>query len=439
MIRQLELATYLDRVQGPTHDFDAAVMGIPGDLGAGQLARMLALSGLRADGGRERLLRVFSDSTPAVFLYHARGVQGVNRRVQGHADGSPRRAGDAPRLARGCRGDVVPSPPRRCDSILPAAGPTSPPSPPREGGSVVNAAIDLRATAAVTPGGERYRLVSRTSTIGARSPRDRDASDGHLRLHKCALRRGGIGPCRLRSPAPNAPAGSGLGSSGALGVALVRGDRRGSRHPASGLGDGRGSLAGRSGGRAARGRTPGSVRRGPGRIPSLSVSPPKECAPTRSSSTPRSRQVLAERTDRLLHRCVADLVSHDLAGDGWLRGEEIRAITAALRGLAALAGPMADGASRCGPARGRADCCRRTGNSRWRSIPACGPPRWRDWKAAMTRAGSLGGKAAGAGAGGCMFFLCDDPARARRAGRRRGRRPCFPVTWATQGVRAWRA
>jgi peptide/nickel transport system substrate-binding protein len=82
-IRQLELATYLDRVQGPTHDFDAAVMGVPGDLGAGQLARMLELSGLRADGGRERLLRVFTDSTPAVFLYHARGVQGVNRRVQG--------------------------------------------------------------------------------------------------------------------------------------------------------------------------------------------------------------------------------------------------------------------------------------------------------------------------------------------------------------------
>ena len=82
-IRQLELATYLDRVQGPTHDFDAAVMGIPGDLGGGQLARMIALSGLRADGPRERLLRVFSDSTPAVFLYHARGVQGVNRRVRG--------------------------------------------------------------------------------------------------------------------------------------------------------------------------------------------------------------------------------------------------------------------------------------------------------------------------------------------------------------------
>jgi peptide/nickel transport system substrate-binding protein len=86
-IRQLELATYLDRVQGPSHNFDAAVMGIPGDLGAGQLARVLSLSGLRADGPPDKLLRRFNDSTPAVFLYHARGVQGINRRVQGvHMD-----------------------------------------------------------------------------------------------------------------------------------------------------------------------------------------------------------------------------------------------------------------------------------------------------------------------------------------------------------------
>ena len=82
-IRQLELSTYLDRVQGPSHDFDAAVMGIAGDLGLGHLPRLLELAGLRPDGDREKLLRLFSDSLPAVFLYHARGVQGINRRVRG--------------------------------------------------------------------------------------------------------------------------------------------------------------------------------------------------------------------------------------------------------------------------------------------------------------------------------------------------------------------
>jgi peptide/nickel transport system substrate-binding protein len=82
-IRQLELATYLDRVQGQAHAFEAAVMGISGDLAQGHLARLVALAGLRTEGGSERLLRLIQDSLPAVFLYHARGVQGINRRVQG--------------------------------------------------------------------------------------------------------------------------------------------------------------------------------------------------------------------------------------------------------------------------------------------------------------------------------------------------------------------
>ncbi len=82
-IRQLELSTYLDRVEGPRHDFDAAVLGFSGDLGLGHLARLVALAGLRAEGGSENLLRTIQDSAPAVFLYHARGVQGINRRVKG--------------------------------------------------------------------------------------------------------------------------------------------------------------------------------------------------------------------------------------------------------------------------------------------------------------------------------------------------------------------
>ncbi len=82
-IRQLELSTFLDRVQGPTHEFDTAVMGIPGDLRLGHLGPLLELSGLSGDGDRETLVRRFADSLPAIFLYHARGVQGMNRRVRG--------------------------------------------------------------------------------------------------------------------------------------------------------------------------------------------------------------------------------------------------------------------------------------------------------------------------------------------------------------------
>lgn len=82
-IRQLELSTFLDRVQGPSHDFDAAVMGISGDFELGYLHQVLATSGLRSVGGEGRLDAVIRDSIPASFLYQARGVQGMNRRVQG--------------------------------------------------------------------------------------------------------------------------------------------------------------------------------------------------------------------------------------------------------------------------------------------------------------------------------------------------------------------
>jgi peptide/nickel transport system substrate-binding protein len=82
-IRQLELGAYLERVERPPHDFDAAVMGISGDLALGHLTRILTLSGLRPQGSGERLIGQIRDSIPAAFLYHARGVQGINRRVQG--------------------------------------------------------------------------------------------------------------------------------------------------------------------------------------------------------------------------------------------------------------------------------------------------------------------------------------------------------------------
>ena len=82
-IRQLELSTFLDRVQGSARAFDAAVMGVPGDLGLGHLVPLAATAGLRPGGPGERLVTLIEDSVAAVFLYHARGVQGMNRRVRG--------------------------------------------------------------------------------------------------------------------------------------------------------------------------------------------------------------------------------------------------------------------------------------------------------------------------------------------------------------------
>jgi peptide/nickel transport system substrate-binding protein len=82
-IRQVELATFLDRVYGPGRAFEAAVLGMPGDLDLGYLRSLLDLAGTAAAGRGRGLLPVFRDSLPAAFLYHARGVQGMNRRVRG--------------------------------------------------------------------------------------------------------------------------------------------------------------------------------------------------------------------------------------------------------------------------------------------------------------------------------------------------------------------
>ena len=83
VIRQLELSTFLARVYGPAHDFDAAVLGISGDPGLGYLRAIAELAGIAADGGAAQLQRLFADSMPVAFLYHARGLQGMNRRVLG--------------------------------------------------------------------------------------------------------------------------------------------------------------------------------------------------------------------------------------------------------------------------------------------------------------------------------------------------------------------
>jgi peptide/nickel transport system substrate-binding protein len=82
-IRQLELSAFLARVYGPAHDFDAAVLGITGDAGLAYLGPLAELAGASAPADPAAAQRMFADSLPVVFLYHARGLQGMNRRVHG--------------------------------------------------------------------------------------------------------------------------------------------------------------------------------------------------------------------------------------------------------------------------------------------------------------------------------------------------------------------
>ncbi len=107
-IRQLELATFLATAQGEERDFDALVTGIPGDLSLGYVAALFdgrapgplayagyrsaafdsALAAVRAAPSEaalaqawRRAQRVLAADHPTTWLYHARGLQGANRRV----------------------------------------------------------------------------------------------------------------------------------------------------------------------------------------------------------------------------------------------------------------------------------------------------------------------------------------------------------------------
>jgi peptide/nickel transport system substrate-binding protein len=82
-IRQLELSAFLARVYGPAHDFQAAVLGVPGDAGLAYLGAIGSVAGIALPPAPAEAQRVMADSVPMVVIYHARGLQGMSRRVHG--------------------------------------------------------------------------------------------------------------------------------------------------------------------------------------------------------------------------------------------------------------------------------------------------------------------------------------------------------------------
>jgi peptide/nickel transport system substrate-binding protein len=99
-IRQLELGAFLAAAGGAARDYDALVTGISGDLSLGYLAALFDSRRLTGPlqyaqyrnsevdraldlGDHAAVQRIVARELPITFLYHARGVQGVNRRVAG--------------------------------------------------------------------------------------------------------------------------------------------------------------------------------------------------------------------------------------------------------------------------------------------------------------------------------------------------------------------
>lgn len=96
-----------------------------------------------------------------------------------------------------------------------------PPFSAREGGAVVAAAITLRVHVNVLPGGDAVHLISQDLGVEVViRPDGSIEADARLPLVEAGVRSLPAGNCTVivRSDAPN---GSGLGTSGALGVALV--------------------------------------------------------------------------------------------------------------------------------------------------------------------------------------------------------------------------
>lgn len=314
-----------------------------------------------------------------------------------------------------------------------------PPFSAREGGVVVNAAIGLLVRAAVGAEGPGFRIVAEDLGEELALPADSTlAADGRLDVHKAALRMHRVRPPVTIRTRSDAPKGSGLGGSGALDVAITAAlvaatakDGASASLDIASLAETAWRLetveAGVPGGRqdqwaAARGgfnllrfRDPDVTAR------SLQLDPGFEAELAR-------RTVLCYTgASRLSGNTISRVMG------AYERGE--RQVVAALRGLCDVAERMAEallagdlgsvGALLAENWRLQQDL-----DARMRT------PEMAQLEATVRTAGALGGKAAGSGAGGCMFFIAGDDVAATAAAARTAGAQLLPVRWESSGVRA---
>jgi D-glycero-alpha-D-manno-heptose-7-phosphate kinase len=309
-----------------------------------------------------------------------------------------------------------------------------PPYSAREGGMVVNTTIGLYAHAAVEPGGEGILLTSHDLADQLRlASLDDLRVNGRLPLLQSALKMFPVFPCALNSRS-EAPAGSGLGSSGALDVALVsalssfRGEKLERRAIAelacrlevveAGIPGGKqDQFASALGGfRVHRFNDPG--------VTSAKISLDRAFL----EHLERHMVLCYTGTSRVSGSMISRVM------EGYQKGDSN--IIGALHGLKSVAARMVEALQAADPV-----AVGLLLSENWtyqcRLNPGMRTEEMARLEAAVDRAGSLGGKAAGAGAGGCMFFLArSDPEAVTEAARKAGAR-MLPVKWVPEGVRIW--
>ena len=307
-----------------------------------------------------------------------------------------------------------------------------PPYSAREGGVVVAAAVQLYAHAEVRPRERGYLLVSKELDQALEYPGlPALTGEGPLPLLRAGLRLLQARPCAL-STYSDAPHGSGLGSSGAMDVAIVAalagaaGRRLSTREVADLACRLEGQEAGIPGGRQDQFIAAfGGFLRLSFRDPDVTVEP---IVPDDGFAAELERRMLLVHTGD--SRFSGDTIGRVMRA--YERGEPT--IAGALDGLRGAAEAMSD-ALRAGDFGGIGALLSENWRLQQQLDAGMSTPEMRRLEAAMRDAGCLGGKAAGSGAGGSMFFLApDDPTAAREAVTRLGMR-LLPVRWATTGVR----
>lgn len=310
-----------------------------------------------------------------------------------------------------------------------------PPFSAREGGMVVNAAIGLTARVAVRLGGRRIRLVS--EDLGQELECADSGGlvlDGRLDLLKAALRMLPVQAACTITTRCDAPPGSGLGSSGAMDVALVgalalaRGERFTGREIAEQAWYLETVEAKISGGKQDQfAAALGGFQRLTFRDPDVGIEP-ITLDPAFAAALERRTVLCYTGQSRVSGTTIARVMAGYERGDSRVMG--------ALRAMKDVAAAMAE-ALRAGEVVRVATLLSENWKHQQALDPGMRTPEMALLEGALSAAGALGGKAAGAGAGGSMFFVTgDDPAPAIAAARAAGA-TVLPVRWAAEGVRAW--
>jgi D-glycero-alpha-D-manno-heptose-7-phosphate kinase len=304
-----------------------------------------------------------------------------------------------------------------------------PPFSAREGGAVVAAAIDLKVHVNVLPGGDGVELISEDLEI-----RERLApGESRIPLLAHAVRRWPVADATIVCRS-EAPPGSGLGTSGAMGVATVAALHHARSEAAAAPAIAQEAWEVETGDAGIPGGRQDQWMAALGGFRYLEFHDPDlHCEPlaldTTFAAALQDAMVLCYTG---MSRVSGGTIARVMAA--YERGD--RGVTAALRGLRDLASRMR--------AALREGCLEEVGRilaRNWELQQQLDPAMCTAEMAALEstarRHGAIGGKAAGSGAGGCMFFLAPGSRAAVEAAARATGASVLTVRWAREGVTTW--